>query len=449
MSAYGNDMFAFWSSEALCYHLSNSSNTTERCLESSNSTFLFKLNAMNQYDQPPGFELYNSGKINNILIENVYTNLLLLILILEKRKPFELNNTESALEKAIEFLRKHPDHARVEDQGKQNAEIYEKPLQMKHTYKNGGPIFRKTYNRKGLDLEYGTNRDNKLTSDKRIPYYYDDLNQGGENTNAGLLPPLEPADLDYNAYDDSVGYNQNRQTLVDDSRNYKYNSRDPRSKEDINELLPDYFDILTTEKPPTTEKEELKTNEGLLGTDEKYGMYDYQNVRNAKARLLVDLSKVPTDILREEYQNNHKSQIRRSRFEQRDLQPQEDIMNQAPEQDETSTNSALNLWILESEKEFDDKKNGYVRGKRSLIDGDIIFNKITTTGKFITSDYYKCKTVHYKFLYVGVLTKSTDDTIDIIFITYWMPSKKNNEQILEEHLQKCVNDKLFNLQSMC
>lgn len=65
MSGYGNDMFVFWSKEAQCYPVNNVTNNTDylnnKCHGSSNITYMFKLNAMNQYDQPPGFELYNSG----------------------------------------------------------------------------------------------------------------------------------------------------------------------------------------------------------------------------------------------------------------------------------------------------------------------------------------------------------------------------------------------------
>lgn len=58
-------MFVFWSKEARCYTVNNMTNNTDylynKCYGSPNVTFMFKLNAMNQYDQPPGFELYNSG----------------------------------------------------------------------------------------------------------------------------------------------------------------------------------------------------------------------------------------------------------------------------------------------------------------------------------------------------------------------------------------------------
>lgn len=65
MSGYGNDMFSFWSNEAVCYFPNNDSNTTNyvfrTCSKTVNVTVVIKLNVMNQYDQPPGFEIYNSG----------------------------------------------------------------------------------------------------------------------------------------------------------------------------------------------------------------------------------------------------------------------------------------------------------------------------------------------------------------------------------------------------
>lgn len=175
--------------------------------------------------------------------------------------------------------------------------------------------------------------------------------------------------------------------MVDDSRNYKINSRDPRSKEDINESLPEYFDVFTTEEPtatPATKKQ--KTQKKNLADSSKYGIYDYRNIRNARSRLLHDLSNVPTDILRETYIKDRESQFKKSRFEQRDLQSHEDRMKQneelmrETEEEVVSRNNSVNLWDLESEKELEDKKNGYVRGKRSAESDRMIFNRVTSTG---------------------------------------------------------------------
>lgn len=68
--------------------------------------------------------------------------------LLEKRKASELNNTKSALEEAIEFLRKHPENTNVGVEDKHNSEAYE----------DRTAHFRKTYNRK----DYAPNRRNKF-----------------------------------------------------------------------------------------------------------------------------------------------------------------------------------------------------------------------------------------------------------------------------------------------
>lgn len=194
--------------------------------------------------------------------------------------------------------------------------------------------------------------------------------------------------MDYSNYDDSGAYTPNKKTLVDDSRNFKLNPRDPRSKEDISE--PDYFDEISTTEETVTKPPKRKTQKKNLGENSKFGVYDYRNIRNARNRLLHDLSNVPTDILRETYFNNRESQFKKSRFEQRDLQSHEERMKQdeelleEAEEEMTSKNDSLNLWDLESEKELDDKRNGYVRGKRNADKDGIVFNRVTSTGKGFT-----------------------------------------------------------------
>lgn len=198
---------------------------------------------------------------------------------------------------------------------------------------------------------------------------------------------IDPIDLDYNNYDDSSAYSQNKKTLVDDTRSHKLKLRDPRSKEDVNEYLSDYIDIFTTELPLTPDYKNTLQKESL-NNGSRYGIYDYQNVRNAKTRLLHDLDNVPTDILRETYFKNQDSQIK-SRFKERDLQSREESMIDTEElprsenenKEADSVNSSLNLWVLESEKEIEDKRDRYVRSKRDLSDG-IVFNRIPSTGEF-------------------------------------------------------------------
>lgn len=166
MSGYGNDMFVFWSSETICSSFNNDSiitnSTNKTCSQSLNTTYILKLNAMNQYDQPPGFELYSSGKYELQIYYLFY--LFIFVVFTEDRKLFDPNDTKSSLEEAIEFLRNHPERVNTEFQERHNAESYERPVQIKHTYQSELPNFRKTYNRKNLAMEYAANRPNKFTS---------------------------------------------------------------------------------------------------------------------------------------------------------------------------------------------------------------------------------------------------------------------------------------------
>lgn len=66
------------------------------------------------------------------------------------------------MEEAIEFLRKHPENTNVGVQDRHTNEAYqERTIQTKHTYKDG-PNFRKTYNRKGANLDYAPTMRNKF-----------------------------------------------------------------------------------------------------------------------------------------------------------------------------------------------------------------------------------------------------------------------------------------------
>lgn len=385
MSGYGNDMFVFWSKEPACFTFNGSVNATVytegRCSTASNASLVVTLNAMNQYDQPPGFEIYNS----------------------EKWRRAEFGGAKTALEEAIEFLRKHPERTNVGAANRHDGES-------KHTFKDG-PGFRKTYNRKEPDGDYSRNWRNRFVGE---PANVDeDYGQPREDINALVDETVDPAELDYN-YDDPRAYGQTKSGAVGGSRNYRFNPRDPRSKENLNDPS---TEGPTTEKPKTTKKN--------LG-DGKYGIYDYRNVRSAKDRLLHDLNDVPTNILRDTYFRNRE---RKSRFEQRDLQSHGD---RTMEQNEESTaederlasdNMSLNLWDLETEKELEDKRNGYVRGKRDASYEDIL-DSVTNTGA-VTKSF-----------------NSTGNTIDIVFFTFWTMPRKTGEQVLDEHLQKCVNDKL-------
>lgn len=119
-----------------------------------------------------------------------------------------------------------------------------------------------------------------------------------------------------------------------------------------------------------------------------YGIYDYKNIQHSRSRLLHDLNNVPSDILRDTYFKNRERQLRKSRFEQRDitshkdkLKDNEEVQKVLEKERKASFNNSEHLWDLESEKELKDKESGYWRGKRSAnstaING---YPKLTSVG---------------------------------------------------------------------
>lgn len=179
---------------------------------------------------------------------------------------------------------------------------------------------------------------------------------------------LEP---DYTSYLDDAEtpniYSSNNLLLKTDATNT--NSRDPRSKSDINTKT----QTLQESAENTTEKM-LETNKTLkknLSEEPRYGIYDYKNIQKAHTRLLHDLNSLPNEILRDTYFKNRERQLRKSRFEQRDLKSHhdrikenDDLEKAIEEEKKASFNLSESLWDLESEKELQDKENGYWRVKR-------------------------------------------------------------------------------------
>lgn len=95
------------------------------------------------------------------------------------------------------------------------------------------------------------------------------------------------------------------------------------------------------------------------------------------------MGSVPTDILRETYFKDRERQFGK-RFDQRDLEEQED--QEQDEEFEAATETSVNLWDLESEKELEDKRNGYARGKRDVNGDENVFDRVTSTGRVLKID---------------------------------------------------------------
>lgn len=176
-------------------------------------------------------------------------------------------------------------------------------------------------------------------------------------------PILNP-DVEGDYFDEGV-YNQNNQFLVTDQQQAMMSNRDPRSKFDSVQSTRSTSTLVGTET-----KEDSTT---MSSADDKsaYGIYDYKNVHNSRNRLLHDLNSVPSEILRETFFKTRERQLRRSKFEQRDITAHKDKLKDNDEvrklldaEKRASYNgTALHLWDLESEKELTDN---YGRGKRGL-----------------------------------------------------------------------------------
>lgn len=102
-----------------------------------------------------------------------------------------------------------------------------------------------------------------------------------------------------------------------------------------------------------------------------------------------DVDYVPTEILKDTFVKNEERRLKKSRFEQRDVNVHYDKIKEKQEIKniiegklrEMKQNESLNLWQLESEKEMEDWTSGNYRGKREV---DYVFDsstKITSVGK--------------------------------------------------------------------
>lgn len=133
------------------------------------------------------------------------------------------------------------------------------------------------------------------------------------------------------------------------------NTRDPRNRDNISKK----------NSSTTTTKKNL--------SESPLGIYDTHNIRLSKNRLLHDLDHLPTEILKDTYVKNEENRLRRSKFEQRDVnthydkvKEKEDIRKIIQKEIDRVKNSSFNLWDLESEKELKDQIEGNIRGKRDV-----------------------------------------------------------------------------------
>ena len=168
-------------------------------------------------------------------------------------------------------------------------------------------------------------------------------------------------DKDYNAYPDDTStmnfYNENNLTDEDFENG---DQRGIRSRYQNDNFI--------------TERSRISKKKNLEQDTTNYGIYSYRNIRNSRNRLLHDVNSYPTDILRDTYLKNRERELRKSRFEQRDLLAhrdkitENDVFKKAIEEErQNSVNISENLWDLETAKEREDRESGVYRGKRDTL----------------------------------------------------------------------------------
>lgn len=172
---------------------------------------------------------------------------------------------------------------------------------------------------------------------------------------------LDPQ-LDYEAYPDPLS--PDRDPLLNAKPIQPNIPRDPRSRYPEN-LTEENLDLQKSRK------------KNLSDEIDSMAPSDYRNVRASRYRLLNDLNELPNDILRQTFERN--KALRQSRDskngakDEKELEKKEAKTVEVPE----------TLWDLESEKELEDRENGYYRGKRETLPKVRGIPKVSSTGKFL------------------------------------------------------------------
>ncbi|KAJ8975519.1 hypothetical protein NQ317_010634 [Molorchus minor] len=415
MDSYGYDMFLFWTGNALpliCLKKVqvpkvsvNSNGFYDECRIRFNMTRFLRLNAMDQFAQPPGYA-FTTHVISHV--------------------NEEFNNTKSTMKRVREYYLSHPKF-QIDPPGQteldENYNLKPVPISIK---KYGASSFRHKDARTGIIKDYmapPAANSQAVDQDPQIDQDYDWPQ--GQN----MMGNLDEMESEFNyPIDDTIPYNQKR-LLIDE--NHLSNNRDPRSKEKkmSSSKMPENEQV-KNEKPTSSKKKNL--------SDKKYGVYDYKNIRLARNRLLHDVNNLPTDILKDTFLKNRETWLRKSKFEQRDVNSHKEKSNDDDEvqkvleegREALQQNHSLSLWDLESEKEMQDWESGSYRGKRDASYNLESVTKITSVGAILNQPKNLTNN-----------TASIDNTVDIVFITYWQPGILEEEDMLRRDIQDCINDK--------
>lgn len=159
-----------------------------------------------------------------------------------------------------------------------------------------------------------------------------------------------------------------------------------------NTLVPKQNKVLTNRDPRNKDllKKFNTTTKKKNLSEKSRGIYDVHNIRQSRNRLLRDLDDIPTDILKDTFYKNEENRLRKSKFEQRDvnlhydkMKEKQEIRNIIEQEIESTKNlSSFNLWDLESEKELKDRIDGAYRGKREVNYLSQGMYKVISVGKY-------------------------------------------------------------------
>ncbi|CAH0546377.1 unnamed protein product [Brassicogethes aeneus] len=386
---YGFDSYVYWTSECV----QNNGNLNKNCLQQENASTIFHLNALNQFHDQPGFIIYDSANASKL----------------------EFNNTKSAIKHIKEYYTNHPkpqytnNNNIINNPGQsevnENYNVNPRPIDVK---KYGSSSFRHKDNRNGIIKDFSI--PNQQFQDG--PKY---------DTNYEQEDPDWADDMDPALFYDAIPYNQKPNIPYNANLPDKGNDRDPRSKQKASSAA-----HIATNRETKSKKKNLSEN--------KYGIYDYQNIKNARSRLSNDINNTPTNILKDTYFKNEESRLKKSRFEQRDINDRQDRIKENEEikkiiekQKESMKNMSYSLWDLESEKEEEEKENNLYRAKRDVDVGSNKIRKISSIGAVLNPIN---------------ATNSSLDSIDLVFIVYWQQEFNNQKELLKMEIQECIDDKL-------
>ncbi|KAL1517716.1 hypothetical protein ABEB36_001447 [Hypothenemus hampei] len=395
MEGKGHDIFVFWTSECSSMDVNGegitktsdvNSRYLDRCKKQFNSTTILKLNGLNEFHQPPGIPIYNSGLRTN----------------------FEFNNTKSPLKILRDYLRSHPNFFDYRTQLEVSKSLNGEP----------GDVGIKKY---GKSTFRHKDRPNVKDYNSGISIVPAEESDAGRDFNFWVSDPenddLDPGYSNYNLGEDNIPYNQ-KQALFDGfvEKMPMNERRDPRSKEKLG----------------ISKSQSKKKNL----SDKIYG---YHNVRLAKDRLLHDEDTLPTDILKDVYFKNEESRLKRMKFEQRDVNnhvvgamDDSDIKKIIEDQkQEALANHSTTLWDIENDHELREMdERSFFRKKRDAKTIWESLSKVSSVGAVLSA--------------FNVTTNQSGNLIDIVFVKYWQPMEISIETILERDLQQCLQDKQVN-----